>query len=73
MVDYYIAKEILPALTFYVSICTIISEVIGISFEQAKLTIEQEVPISIAVYIHLLKLPHFIYLSLPFFYFDSNC
>ena len=66
LLDIHIIRQILPRLIFYIIVCSITGEVIGISFEQAKLAIEQELPLSIVVHIHLLKLPYFIYLALPF-------
>ena len=66
LLDCYIARQILPSFIFYISVCSIISEVIGISFEQAKLAIEQELPIFLVIHIHWLKLPYFISLALPF-------
>lgn len=66
LLDCYIAQQILPSFIFNVAVCSIISEVIGISFEQAKFAIEEELPVTIVMYIHWLKLPYFISLALPF-------
>lgn len=46
--------------------CSIVGELIGISFEQVRFVVEQELPIAIAVYVHWLKLPAFISIALPF-------
>ena len=66
VLDYYIIKELLPSLVFYIAICSILSELVGISFEQIKFVVEQNLPLKIVTLIHLLKLPSFIYKAFPF-------
>ncbi len=64
--DRYIIKELIPTFIFSLTICSILGELIGISFEQIGFALEEELPVNIVVYIHWLKLPAFIYIALPF-------
>lgn len=66
LLDKYIIKELIPIFFFSLVLCCIIGELIGISFEQIKFAIEEDLPIDIIFYIHLLKLPSFICIALPF-------
>lgn len=66
ILDQYIIKELIPTFVFSIAICSILGELIGISFENMRFVVEKELPIFIAVYIHWLKLPAFICVALPF-------
>ena len=66
LLDRYIIKELIPTFIFSMAICSIIAELVGISFEEIRFAIEKDLPVAIAVYIHWLKLPAFICLVLPF-------
>lgn len=66
LLDRYIIKELIPTFVFAVVICSILAEVVGISFEEIKFAIEEDLSTAIAVYTHWLKLPAFICLVLPF-------
>ena len=66
VLDCYLLKELLPAFCFYLLICTILGELIGISFEQIKFIVEQDLPLRIVFLVHLLKLPSFLATALPF-------
>lgn len=65
VLDRYLIAEYIPNLIFALVLCTILSELIGISFEQIKFLVTDDLPIMVAVWIHYLKLPAFIVLSLP--------
>ena len=65
LLDRYIIAQFIPTLIFSLAICTILSELIGISFEQVKFVATEGLPMDIAAQIHYLKLPAFLSLSLP--------
>ncbi|WP_019505775.1 LptF/LptG family permease [Pleurocapsa sp. PCC 7319] len=65
LADRYIISQFIPPLIFAVAICTILGELVGITFEQIRFISRDGLPINIAAYIHLLKLPAFITLALP--------
>lgn len=66
LLDRYIIKELIPTFLFSLAICSIVGELVGISFEQIGFALEEELPVAILVYIHWLKLPAFICIALPF-------
>ena len=72
LLDRYIIKELIPKFLFSVVICSIVAEVVGISFEEIKFAIEEDLSTAIAVYTHWLKLPAFICIVLPFTLLISN-
>ena len=65
LLDRYLITQLIPNLIFAIAICTILSELIGISFEQIKFVAIEGLPLSIMARVHLLKLPAFLSLSLP--------
>ena len=72
LLDQYIGKELMPSFIFSLIICTIICELVGISFEQIRFVVEEGLPVSIAVYVHWLKLPAFICVASPFALFTAT-
>lgn len=66
LLDKYIIKELIPNFVFSLTICSILGELIGISFEQIGFAFKQDLPKHIVVYIHWLKLPAFVNVALPF-------
>lgn len=66
LLDRYIIKELIPVFLFFLAICTILGELIGISFEQIRFALLEELPVNIVFFIHWLKLPAFICVALPF-------
>ena len=65
LLDRYIIKELIPTFLFSLAICSILGELIGISFEQIGFALEG-LPVNTLFYIHWLKLPAFICVALPF-------
>ncbi|GAB4534082.1 MAG: hypothetical protein Tsb0014_20030 [Pleurocapsa sp.] len=65
LIDRYIISQLIPPLIFAVAICTIVGELIGITFEQVKFVTSDGLSVAIAAYVHLLKLPAFISVGLP--------
>ena len=65
VLDRYLLKQLLAAFCFYLVICTIVGEVIGISFEQVKFIVEQDLPLKTVLLVHLLKLPSFVVTAFP--------
>lgn len=65
ILDTYLISEITRPLFFSIVVVTIVAESIGISFEQIKFLIQDNLPFDIFIYIHFLKLPEFIVLALP--------
>ena len=66
LLDRYIIQELIPNFIFSIAICSIVGELIGISFEQIGFALEKNLPLKIVFYIHWLKLPAFICVALPF-------
>lgn len=66
LIDQYIISQLIAPWLFALSICSILGEVIGISFEQVKFMISDDLPISISAYIHYLKFPTFVAQALAF-------
>lgn len=64
--DRYIIKELISTFIFSIAICSVLGELIGISFEQIGFALEENLPLKIVFYIHWLKLPAFICIALPF-------
>jgi lipopolysaccharide export system permease protein len=66
LLDQYILQRFLPSLTFSVFLCTVFGELIGITFEQIQFVAYGRVSPITSVYVHLLKLPAFFTIGLPF-------
>ena len=65
LLDRYIINRLIPILVFSLFICTVVCELVGISFEQVKFVATEGLPVDISLQIHLLKLPVFICQALP--------
>ncbi|MBV6625800.1 MAG: LptF/LptG family permease [Rivularia sp. (in: Bacteria)] len=65
ILERYIIKELIPPFILGLAASTVVVELIGISFEQAKFVANRGLPVSTSFYIHLLKFPAFIAVSLP--------
>jgi lipopolysaccharide export system permease protein len=65
ILDIYLISEITRPLFFSIVIVTIVAESIGISFEQLKFLIQDNLPFDTFIYIHIFKLPEFFVLALP--------
>jgi len=66
LIDRYIIQELVPVWLLCLSLCSVLGEVIGISFEQVQFITERDFPFIDALQIHGLKFPAFISLGLPF-------
>lgn len=66
LIDLYIIKQLILPWIFSLAVCTILGELIGISFEQIRFVTEREFPIITSLQVHLFKLPAFLSLALPF-------
>jgi lipopolysaccharide export system permease protein len=64
--DRYIIKQLIQPWVISISLCSILGEVIGISFEQVQFMTERNFPVQATLQVHLLKFPAFLSLSLPF-------
>ena len=72
LLDYYIVKLFIQNFILCIAISSIFSEFVGISFEQISFLIEQQLSFNTLLLIHWLKLPYFIYLSIPFALLIAN-
>lgn len=63
--DRYLICQLIPILIFSVFICTIVCELVGISFEQIKFVAIEGLPLNLAIRVHILKLPTFICQAVP--------
>lgn len=68
----YIALKIIPALFSSVIFCLFLSELIGISFEQIRFIADNKISISTSAYIHVLVVPKFLLLTMPFALLMAN-
>jgi lipopolysaccharide export system permease protein len=66
IMDRYIIKQLIPPWVISLSLCSILGEVIGISFEQVQFMTERNFPFQSTLQVHLLKFPAFLSLGLPF-------
>lgn len=66
LLDRYIINQLVPPLAFSIAICTILGELIGITFEQIEFVADNEVSIGLSAAVHLLKLPTYLSVGLPF-------
>ena len=66
ILDRYILKRLIPYFTLSLSICIILGELIGITFEQIRLVANNQISTITSIYVHLLKLPDFISKGFPF-------
>jgi lipopolysaccharide export system permease protein len=66
IMDRYIIKQLIQPWVISISLCSILGEVIGISFEQVQFITERNFPLQSTLQVHLLKFPAFISLGLPF-------
>lgn len=66
LLDRYIMKQIIPPFWFGLLTFTIVGELIGISFEQVRFIVEENLPFTLSFQVHYLKLPQYIVISLPF-------
>jgi lipopolysaccharide export system permease protein len=66
LIDRYLIQQLIPPWMLSLSLCSILGEVIGISFEQVKFITERDFSPLTALQVHLLKFPAFLSLGLPF-------
>ena len=66
ILDIYLTKNILLCFIFSIIFCSIVAELIGISFEQVRLITEWDLPLTTSIYVHYLKLPSFVAIALPY-------
>jgi lipopolysaccharide export system permease protein len=66
LIDRYLIQQLIPPWLLSLSLCSILGEVIGISFEQVKFITERDFSLLAALQVHLLKFPAFLSLGLPF-------
>jgi lipopolysaccharide export system permease protein len=66
LIDRYIIKQLIQPWIISLCLCSILGEVIGISFEQIQFITERNFSTQAAFQVHLLKFPAFISLGLPF-------
>ncbi|MBC5796805.1 LptF/LptG family permease [Sphaerospermopsis sp. LEGE 00249] len=65
LLERYLISEILPILLFNIVIVTVVTESIGISFEQFNLLLNKHISFENLIYLHILKLPDFIVIAVP--------
>ncbi len=65
LLERYLISQLITPLLFSIVIVTVVTESIGISFEQFRFLMEKKLSFDMLVYLHILKLPEFIIYSLP--------
>jgi lipopolysaccharide export system permease protein len=66
LIDRYLIRELIPVWFLCLCLCSILGEVIGISFEQVQFITERDFPFMDTLQVHGLKFPAFVSLGLPF-------
>ncbi|MDJ0735513.1 MAG: LptF/LptG family permease [Nostocaceae cyanobacterium] len=66
ILDKYIVKQLVTPFCFGLFAFGIVAELIGLSFEQARFIVEQGLPVSISLHVHILKIPAFVSIVFPF-------
>ena len=66
ILNIYLTRNILLCFIFSIIVCSIVAELIGISFEQIRLITEWDLPLTTSIYVHYLKLPSFVSIALPY-------
>jgi lipopolysaccharide export system permease protein len=65
LLDRYLLLKLIPSISFALVPCSIVGELIGISFEQVKFILYDGLTPQTSLYIYLLKAPFFITTALP--------
>ncbi|MBU6345923.1 YjgP/YjgQ family permease [Cylindrospermopsis raciborskii S07] len=65
LLERYLISEIIPILLFNIIIVTVVTESIGISFEQFNFLLNKQISFDDLIYLHILKLPEFIIIAVP--------
>jgi lipopolysaccharide export system permease protein len=68
----YIFAKIGSSLLFFVILCLILSELVGISFEQMRLITADKISIVTSIYIHVFAAPKFLLMTMPYALFMAN-
>lgn len=68
----YIVIKIISSLSFFIIICLILSELVGISFEQMRLIVANKISINTSIYIHIFAAPKFLLMTMPYALFMAN-
>ena len=70
--DLLIIKKLIPTLIFCIILFTVVAELVGISFEQIKFIVEQELSIKSSILIHIFEIPEFFIIALPYALFAAT-
>jgi lipopolysaccharide export system permease protein len=68
----YIVVKISSSLLFFVILCLILGELVGISFEQMRLITADKISIDTSIYIHIFAAPKFLLMTMPYALFMAN-
>jgi lipopolysaccharide export system permease protein len=68
----YLATRIAVTSCFFIAVCTILAELVGVSFEQMRLIAEDKIPLEASVYIHVFMAPKFLTMATPYALFMAN-
>ena len=68
----YIITKIVPSLLFFIILCLILGELVGISFEQMRLITADKISIGTSIYIHIFAAPKFLLMTIPYALFMAN-
>jgi lipopolysaccharide export system permease protein len=68
----YIFAKIGSSLLFFVVLCLILSELVGISFEQMRLITDDKISIPTSFCIHIFAAPKFLLMTMPYALFMAN-
>jgi lipopolysaccharide export system permease protein len=68
----YVTVKIGSSLLFFIILCLILSELVGISFEQMRLINADKISIVTSIYIHIFAAPKFLLMTMPYALFMAN-
>jgi lipopolysaccharide export system permease protein len=68
----YLMVRITVASCFFVAICMILGELVGVSFEQMRLIADNKISLSVSMYVHIFTAPKFLLMTMPYALFMAN-
>lgn len=68
----YITIKLISSSLFFIILCLVFSELIGISFEQMKFIAAKKISFTTSAYIHFFAAPKFLLMTTPYALFMSN-
>jgi lipopolysaccharide export system permease protein len=68
----YLMVRITVASCFFVAICMILGELVGVSFEQMRLITDNKISLAVSMHVHIFTAPKFLLMAMPYALFMAN-